>query len=134
MHGPPPVRFSGTRGLSHAGFGACEFAWREEGVETKNKLAYVLLALLLAGLAGLLQADRIRCPDCEHYNTWSHYVHVGCPNGSPPNWPQWNQEAMAPDTLEVPPPLPGVCPLCAQAVGASFCWCGDESTSEPFWP
>jgi hypothetical protein len=100
----------------------------------KSKLALVLLVLLVAGFATQVQANRIKCPWYGGYNTYAHYKHVGCPNGAPPFWPQWSEPAMAPGTLEIPPPLPCTCPLCSQSVNAVFCWCANESISMPFWP
>jgi hypothetical protein len=98
-----------------------------------HRLAFVLPLLLAVGLATQVQAARIQCPWCDGFDTYSHFIHEYCPNGTPP-WPEWNEPAMAPGDTITPPPLPGTCPLCGQSVGAEFCWCANETISKPFWP
>ena len=97
----------------------------------KHLLALAVLFVLVLGFAAQAQAQqRIQCDVCEGYNTWARYEHVGCPNGAPPFWPKWDQEAMS-DDGELPPDN-GTCPLCAGSVPPWSAFCADCSTD--IWP
>jgi hypothetical protein len=94
----------------------------------KSKFALILLALLVTGLATQVQADRLQCPTCQSNDTWSHFIHVPCPNGFPP-WPQWDEPAWGDENGE---PLPQNCPWCGEFVYPEYCRCNNCSTT--FWP
>ena len=96
-----------------------------------RRLAFAVLVLLAMGLASQSQAQvRIQCPVCEGWNTWAHFFHDDCPNGIPPWWPQWDEEAYSDDGY--PPPYQSPCHACLEMIDAEYCRCNDCAAT--FWP
>ncbi len=97
----------------------------------KRMLCLTVLVLLALGFATQLGAyERIECTICHGLDTWTNYVHVGCPVGPP--WPDWDEECESEDGLL--PPRTTQCPYCSEEeVEPLYAWCNDCFISQ-FWP